>query len=82
MEDFIINDIHITGNRGGNSLINKKMILRILGVLLCIEAVLLLISAGVSLIYEEQDYIYFVYCTLLNLGVGGTLIFLAGMPIM
>lgn len=75
MEDFIINDIHITGNRGGNSLINKKMILRILGVLLCIEAVLLLISAGVSLIYEEQDYIYFVYCTLLNLGVGGTLIF-------
>ena len=53
MDDFLINDIHVTGNRNGNSLINRKMIFRILGVLLAIEAILLLISGCVSVIYDE-----------------------------
>ena len=70
MEDFLINDIHVTKSRSGNSLINRKMILRVLGVLLAIEAILLLVSGCVSAIYDEADYIYFVYCALLNLGVG------------
>lgn len=76
MDDFLINDIHVTGNRNGNSLINRKMIFRILGVLLAIEAILLLISGCVSVIYDESDYIYFVYCALLNLGVGSVLVWL------
>lgn len=80
MDDFLINDIHVTGNRNGNSLINRKMIFRILGVLLAIEAILLLISGCVSVIYDESDYIYFVYCALLNLGVGSVLVWLGRMP--
>ena len=52
------------------------MILRVLGVLLAIEAILLLVSGCVSAIYDEADYIYFVYCALLNLGVGSVLVWL------
>lgn len=76
MEDFLINEIHVSGNRNGNSLINRKMILRVLGVLLFIEAILFLLSGCVSIIYDEPDYVYFIYCTLLNLGVGSVLVWL------
>ena len=59
-----------------NSLINQKMICRILGFLLFIEGVMLLVCAGVSLFYHESDYIYFVYSTLITVGAGGLLVFL------
>ena len=53
-----------------NSLLNPKMISRVLGVLLCIEALMFLICAGVSVIYRESDYIYFIYTAAINIGVG------------
>ncbi len=63
MESFIDN-VHVGGRRG-NSLINRKMIFRILGILLLIECFMFLVCAGVSLLYKESDYIYFIYTTLI-----------------
>ena len=50
---------YIRGNRG-NSLINQRLILKILGVLLFIEGLVFLVCAGVGLLYGEKDYIYFI----------------------
>ena len=49
MEDFLSTAVNVTANRG-NSLINRKMILRILGILLFMEAMMFLACAGVSLL--------------------------------
>ena len=73
MEDFLLTTVQISGERE-NSLLNRKMIFRILGILLTMEAMLFLVCMGVSLYYQEADYIYFVYSALLNAGVGGLLI--------
>lgn len=75
MEDFLSTRVQVSGGRE-NSLINRKMIYRILGILLLLEAMLFLACMGVSLYYGEPDYICFVYSALINAGVGGTLIFL------
>ena len=75
MEDFWSTTVQVSGGRE-NSLINRRMIFRILGILLLIEAALFLVSMGVSLAYKEEDYIYFVYTALVNVGVGSLLIFL------
>ena len=56
------------------SLVNKKMISRILGILLMVEAVFFLICTGISLIYREPEYIYFIYTLLINVCLGGVLI--------
>ena len=45
MEDFLSTAVNVTANRG-NSLINRKMILRILGILLFMEAMMFLACAG------------------------------------
>ena len=66
---------YIRGNRG-NSLINQRLILKILGVLLFIEGLVFLACAGVGLLYGEKDYIYFIYSLLATLGVGALFLFL------
>ena len=75
MQDFITHNEYLTGNRA-NSLINRKMIFRILGILLFIEGGLFLLCAGVSLCYQEHSYIYFLYSALLAAAVGCVLLFL------
>ena len=75
MEDFLSTAVNVTDTRC-NSLINRKMILRILGTLLFMEAMMFLACAGVSLCYGEEDYIYFIYTTLINMAVGSGLILL------
>lgn len=50
--------------------INFGMISKVMGVLVLVEAGLLLISAGVSLLYHESDYIYLIYTAGLNVIVG------------
>lgn len=75
MEDFINTQMHV-GKSRGNSLINRKMILRILGILLFLEGMMFLVCAFVSFLYKESDYIYFIYTTLINAGVGSVLLFL------
>ena len=74
MDDFWSTTVHVAGEKE-NSLLNRKMIYRILGILLSMEAMLFLVCMGVSLYYHETDYIYFVWSALINVGVGGTLIF-------
>jgi trk system potassium uptake protein TrkH len=56
-------------------MINYKVIGYILGVLLIIEAFFLLISASVSIIYREQDYIYILMASILA-AVSGLVLFL------
>ncbi|MDR0973022.1 MAG: TrkH family potassium uptake protein, partial [Prevotellaceae bacterium] len=55
-------------------MINRRMIFRILGALLLIEAILMLCSAGVSLLYGENDMWAFLSAVGISLAVG--LIFL------
>lgn len=69
MQDIITKNEYLSGNRT-NSLINRKMIFRILGILLFIEGIMFLMCAGVSLCYQESSYIYFVYTTLITMAVG------------
>lgn len=59
-----------------NIFINRKIILRILGILLFIEAGMFMICTGISLCYGEADYIYFVYAALINVAVGSLFNFL------
>ena len=59
---------------------NKNIIFFILGRLLIIEGAFLLISAGVSAIYGEQDYIYFLEVALLNFIIGSISWFSASWP--
>lgn len=61
--------------RRNNSLINKKMVFRVLGILLFIESGLFLLCAGISFCYEEHDYVYFLYTLLLNAAAGSILLF-------
>lgn len=73
MEDFLSG--YSLESRGrvkarSNSLLNPKMISRVLGVLLCIEAMMFFLCAGVSVLYREADYIYFLYAAGLNIGIG------------
>ena len=56
------------------SVINIKLVSYILGVLVLIEAAMFLVCTGVSLIYHEADYIYFVYTLLINAGLGSLLL--------
>lgn len=67
---------HLEADRG-NSHLNYKMILKIVGILLYLEGVFFLVCSLVSLMYKENDYIYFIYTMLINLGVG-TLFILFG----
>lgn len=57
-------------------MINRKMIFRILGILLFMEAAMFLVCASVSWYYREKEYIYFIYSILINVGVGGVLLLL------
>lgn len=57
-------------------MINSKMIYRIMGLLLFIEAALLLVCALVSLIYRENDLDDFLIVAGITSGVGSILIFL------
>ena len=75
MEETIAKNVYVGGSRK-NSLINQKMICRILGFLLFIEGVMLLVGSAVSLYYHESDYIYFIYSTLITVGAGSLLVFL------
>lgn len=75
MEDFVSINVN-TGRSRTNSLINRKMIFRILGILLFMEAAMFLVCASVSLYYCEGEYIYFIYSILINIGVGGLFLLL------
>lgn len=72
MEDFIIN--RKSGYGRSNSLINRKLIIQILGILLFIEGLMFLICTAVSIAYKEPDFIYFIYSTLIVFFTGGVFI--------
>lgn len=58
-------------------LINTRLIIYILGVLVLVEAGLFALCAGVSLLYEEPDYIYFVQTMGINIALGGSMVLVA-----
>lgn len=57
-----------------NSLINPKLIARVLGILLFIELGMFLVCAGISAIYDESDGRYFLYTCGVNAVAGGGLL--------
>ena len=73
MEEYISdNSLYIRSKN--NSMINRKMIGRVLGMLLFIELGMFLLCAGVSAGYGESDYKYFLYTCIINAVVGGLLL--------
>ncbi|MCD8318709.1 MAG: TrkH family potassium uptake protein [Paraprevotella sp.] len=54
-------------------IVNAKLIAYVIGILLWVEGGMLLICMGVSLLYHEDSYIYFLYATGINLIIGGGL---------
>lgn len=60
--------------RNKSNIINFKLISYILGIMLLVEALMLMMCAGVSLCYNEPEYIYFVYTMLLNVVFGSILV--------
>lgn len=69
MESYFSDNLHARSKN--NSMINRKMISRVLGVLLFMEAAMFLFCSGLSVCYGESDYIYFLYTTAINVVVGG-----------
>jgi len=61
----------------GFSLINKKIIFRLLGFLLLIEACFLLLSGGVELVYGDEHFLSFLYSFAITAVVGATMVFVA-----
>ena len=51
-------------------MINQKLICKVLGQLLFLEAVLILVSLGVSLIYQEDDVFSFLVTIFITIGAG------------
>lgn len=73
MEEYI-SDNSVYARAKSNSMINPKMIGRVLGALLFIELGMFLLCAGISLGYGEDDYKYFLYTCVINAVAGGLLL--------
>lgn len=58
-------------------LINFRAVSYVLGILILVEAGLFAICAGISAVYHENSYIYFIWTMLINIGIGGIMV-LAG----
>ena len=56
-----------------NNIINAKLIAYVIGILLWVEGGMLLVCMGVSLLYREDSYKYFLYAAGINLITGGGL---------
>ena len=76
MEGFIADTLYDRSKRK-NSLINKKMIARVLGILLFVETTMFLICALVAWIYQEPETFTFLQTAAINTLVGILLILLS-----
>ncbi len=63
--------------RRSKSLINRKIIFRVLGILLWVETTMFLLCAAVSWIYKETETFTFLQCAAINTLVGGLLVLLS-----
>ena len=55
MEGYISDSLYTNNRKRNNSLINRRIILRVLGVLLLVEVCMLLTCVGVAWFYNESD---------------------------
>ena len=76
MEGYISDSLYNTG-RKRNSLINRRIIMRVLGVLLWVEVCMLLTCVGVAWLYQESDGWAFLLSAGIT-GVAASLLILAG----
>lgn len=72
MEEYLSGNMRIENK--SNSLINRKMIGRVLGVLLFIESAMFLLCSVISVGYGESDYKYFLYTAGINVVIGALLV--------
>ena len=75
MEDFLSNNVVVKNSRS-NSLINRPLIFRVLGILLHLEGMMFLVCLSVSLLYGESSWQSFAYSALLTMGAAFVLQFL------
>jgi trk system potassium uptake protein TrkH len=69
MDEYI--ESQFNKNHSKRSVINIRLISRILGMLLFFEAGLLFVCFCVSLLYQENDYVFFAYSIGVNVAAGG-----------
>ena len=69
MEGFIAETLYNQSKRK-NSLINKKIIARVLGILLFVETIMFLVCALISWIYKEKETFTFLQTAGINTLVG------------
>lgn len=74
MEGFVSDSLYTNTRSQNNSLINRKMIFRVLGVLLLIEMGMFLLCAAVSWGYGEKEALIFLQTAGINTLVGGLLL--------
>lgn len=77
MEGFIAETLYEQSKRKKNSLINKKIIARVLGILLFVETTMFLICALVSWMYQEPETFTFLQTAAINTFAGIFLILLS-----
>lgn len=77
MEGFIAETLYEQSKRKKNSLINKKIIARVLGILLFVETTMFLICALVSWMYQEAETFTFLQTAAINTFAGTFLILLS-----
>ena len=78
MEGFIADTLYDQSMRKRkNSLINTKIIIRVLGILLFVETAMFLLCALVSWFYEEKETLTFLQTAAINTAVGIVLILLS-----
>ena len=76
MEGFIAETLYNQSKRK-NSLINKKIIARVLGILLFVETIMFLVCALISWIYKEKETFTFLQTAGINTLVGIILVSLS-----
>lgn len=67
-------DHHINTGNAISNIINIKLISYVIGILLWVEGGMFLICMGISLLYDEKDYRYFLYSAGINLLIGSGLV--------
>ena len=65
----------VSFQRNRDCMVNYRHVSYALGVLVLVEAGLFALCAGVSFYYQEEDYIHFLETLLINVVLGGLLLF-------
>lgn len=73
--DYFYSKTYSRSSKRFISVLNLPMLSRVCGILILVEAILFLLSAGISAIYQEDSARYFLYAALINSALGGGMVY-------